>query len=167
MYNSQIPTEQIEIIKKLSQLKEDKQTTAHLQIPHKLLEFIFSLEDINSTAKLIIINLLKRENWKKEHLFIAVSYTQLMDDLNLKKGSISNSLKQLKENEIIEIKSGTKDKFEIRKIKKLIYKQAQKPTRSFNELNIYDLTPLYIKYFRYLESKPSHSSNINNQILYI
>jgi hypothetical protein len=84
-----IPIQQLEIIQNLEKLKEKKETTAHLQIPHKLLEFIFQLENINSTSKLIIINLLKRENWTREHLYIAVSYSQLMTDLNLKKGSIS------------------------------------------------------------------------------
>ena len=38
MDKNTIPIEQIEIIKKLLQLKENRQTTAHLQIPHKLLE---------------------------------------------------------------------------------------------------------------------------------
>lgn len=156
-----IPKKQLEIIQKLEKLKETKQIVAHLQIPHKLLEFIFLL-DINSTSKLILIDLLKRENWKKEHLYIVVSYNQLMNDLNMKKGSISNSLKQLKENEIIEVMSGTQNKQKIREIKKIIYKQVQKPTRSFNELNIYNLTPLYEKYFTYLKSKPSQGSNTSH-----
>jgi len=161
-----IPKEHIEIISKIQKLKENKATSAHLQIPHKLLEFIFTIEGINSTSKLILINLLKRQNWTNEHLYIAVSYTQLQNDLNLKKGSISNSLKQLRDenNKLVEVKSGTKNKEEIRKIKEIIYKQTQRATRSFNELNIYDLTPLYEKYFTYLNSNPSDNSNTNHLI---
>ncbi len=154
--DSIIPLHQIETITKIKELKEKKYTTAHLQIPHKLLDFVF-FQDINSTSKLILINLLKRQNWKLEHLFISVSYGQLTKDLNLKRGSISNSLKQLKENELIEIRSGTKNKSEIRRIKELIYNQTQRATRSFHELNIYDLTPLYLKYFTYINSKLSDS----------
>ena len=152
-----IPPSQLDVITKIKKLKDNKTTTAHLQIPHRLLDFIFSLENVNSTSKLIILNLLKRQNWKLEHLFISVSYGQLTSDLSLKRGSISNSLKQLKENEIIEVMSGTTNKEKIRKIKEMIYNQTQKVTRSFHELNIYDLTPLYLKYFTYLNSELSHS----------
>lgn len=159
MDKSIIPKIQLTVIKKIKELKENKKTTAHLQIPHKLLEFIFALENINSSSKLILINLIKRQNWKLEHLFISVSYGQLQKDLNLKRGSISNSLKQLKDEEfqLIEVKSGTKNKAELRIIKELIYNQTQKATRSFHELNIYDLTPLYLKYFTYINSEPSDS----------
>jgi len=153
----QIPKTQLEIIKKLKDSKEKKEAVAHLQIPHKLLDLIFTLEDINSTSKLILINLLKRQSWTLKHLYIAVSYKQLENDLNMKHGSIYNSLKQLKENDLIEVISGTGDKENIREIKELIYNQTQRATRSFHELNIYSLEPLYKKYLTMLNNKQSNS----------
>ncbi|MEA3353104.1 MAG: hypothetical protein U9Q33_04725 [Campylobacterota bacterium] len=140
-----IPKSQLEVIKKLKDSKEKKEDYAHLQISHKLLEFIFKL-DINSTSKLILINLIKRQSWTLNHLYIAVSYKQLENDINMKHGSIYNSIKQLKDNDLIEVISGTQDKEKIRNIKEIIYNQTQRATRSFNELNIYSLEPLYKKF---------------------
>ena len=91
----------------------------------------------------IIAVLVKRLDYSLNNFNVAISLAELQTISGLGKGSVLQALGNLQSLGLIEKISGKYDQELAREIRKGIYKKGQRKTRSFNEVNIYNLSGLY------------------------
>jgi len=124
----------------------EKEKNNYIHLEYELLEYIFSLK-LPSSSKLLLFNLITKKSHSNEHLYIATTLNILATQMNQSRGAVFNALKPLKD-KFIKVYSGTENKEQLLKLREKIFKKKQQKVKSKNEMNIYSLQPLYIKFFK-------------------
>jgi len=91
----------------------------------------------------VIAVLVKRLDYSLENFNVAISLAELQVTSGLGKGSVLRVLGNLQSLGLLEKISGKYDQEIAREIRRDIFKRKQRKTRSFNEVNIYNLSGLY------------------------
>ena len=91
----------------------------------------------------IIVTLVKRLDYSMQNFNVAISLSELQQVSGLGKGSVLSALSQLEQLGLLQKISGKYDQEVAREIRRDIFQRPQKRTRSYNEVNIYNLSGLY------------------------
>jgi len=128
-----------------------KSITKYFQVKDFIIENSHLFSD---TAFKVILNLYQRVDYGLENFLSVMSFTELRQRTGKTNQSIQRALKELEKKGLIIKISGKYQKKEALQKRAELYKQIQRPLRSYNETNAYDLTGLFILagiYYKLLE----------------
>lgn len=134
-----------------------KNLTTYLQVKDFIIENSHLFSD---TAFKVILNLFSRVDFKLSNCYAPMSFTELRQRTAKTNQSLQRAIKELERKGLIVKISGKHNPDTAIYTRAVAYNSLQKPVRSYNETNVYDLTNLVILagiYYKLAENFDTHS----------
>ena len=141
-----------------------KIVNAHFMIYNFIAEHTYLFSD---TALKVFLTLSSTVDYNFKSTIAVMSYPKISQKTWKKISSIQKAIEELESKGFIIKTSGKKDKALARYNRQLVYQKKQRPVRSYNEINTYDIRNFIILvacYYKFLEFYPKHKDIIDEII---